>query len=446
MTTYGPHCVVLALSLQPVSTDIRPGFAMATSHTVHSLPPAPPPLTQQGSNEHAAPPPSPAPPTSGTNHLAYITPIPNRGTHVDPVDGSDTDSTAECPFSPLSPLFPEEVNWTMSVLYGGKGHDSANDDSCAEPPLSDDEVSIHESVVSSDGDPVTYIDDVSSQSDGDEKEGCVMQPVQPGDLSYRGGYTSWSSDADNPALRFSFTLHDIPEAEEDRESEGEGESPRRRAPPNQLTLPPNMSALSAASSEHSFSTRPPSLPHSPAPGELMSPTLDALVTNSPRYTALFDTFTPVESPIHEFDAILRELSKSISLDRIVSGDYPSPPTSAGSTDMSTKEGDFQSVVRHLRGEGGASASPPLMDEEAAEGPFPRQRKISNESASSQMKVSRSLDYLSEVVSFMERFSMDEDEQEMGQQEVGQQEVGQQEVSGEVVHYLQTFLLYVHCTM
>ena len=393
---------------------------MATTHTAHSLPPAPPPLPQQGSNGHAAPLPSPALPTNGTEHQPYITPVPNHGTHADTRDGSAPDSAEECPFTPLSPLFPEEVNWTMSVLYSGRGHDGATDDHLT--PLGEEEGSIHGSVVSSDCEPVTYIDDVSSQSDGEEgeRDGYVTQPAQPEDLHYRSGDVGWSSDTDNPALRFSFTLHDIPEAEEDRESEGEGDWPRRRAPPNQLTLPPNMSALSVASSEHSFGTRPPSLPLSPPPGELMSPTsMDVLNSSSPRYTALFDRFNPVESPIHAFDAILRELSRSISLDRIVSGDHPSSPTSTGSTAPSTKEGDFQSVVQQLRGEGRASVSPSHNDEDA-EGPFSRQRKVSNESASSQMKVSRSLDYLSEVVSFMERFSLDVEEEEGHQQEVSQQ--------------------------
>lgn len=341
---------------------------------------------------------------------------------MDTRDGSAPDSVGESPFTPLSPLFPEEVNWTMSVLYSSQGHDGATDDHLV--PLGEEEGSIHDSVVSSDCEPVTYIDDVSSQSEEEEgdRDGYVAQPAQPGDPHYRSGEMGWSSDTDNPTFRFSFTLHDIPEAEEDRESEGEGDWPRRRAPPKQLMLPLSMSASSAASSEHSFGTRPPSLPLSPPPGELMSPTsMDVLNTSSPRYTALFDRFNPAESPIHEFDAILRELSRSISLDRIVSGDYPSSPTSTGSTVPSTKEGDFQSVVQDLRGEGGASVSPSHNDE-AAEGPFSRQRKVSNESASSQMKVSRSLDYLSEVVSFMERFSLDVEEEESHQQEVSQQEI------------------------
>ena len=367
--------------------------------------------------------------------------------HADTVGSSGSDGAEERPFSPLSPLFPGEVNWTLSVLYGGQVHDGVDGYNHAEPPMGGEEGSIHDSVVSSDCDPVTYIDDVSSQSDGEE-DGYVTRPAQPGDPSSRGGYVGWSSDTDNPALRFSFTLHDIPEVEEEKESEGEGEWSRRRVPPNQLTLPPNMSELSAASSEHSFSMRPPSLPLSPAPGDLMSPTLDVSDASSPRHTALFDTFDPVESPIHEFDAILRELSRSISLDRIVSGDCPSSPTSNTSTNLSTKESDFQSVVQHLRGEGGVSTTAPHFDEEGAEGPFPRQRKISNESTSSQLKVSRSLDYLSDVVTFMERFSIDVDEQEVYQQEVDQQEVEQQKVIREVLRAPFSKIIYhfEHCVL
>ena len=250
---------------------------MATTHTAHSLPPAPPPLPQQGSNGHAAPLPSPAPPTSGTEHQSYITPVPNHSTHAETRDGSAIDSAEECPFPPLSPLFPEEVNWTMSVLYSGRGHAGATDDHVT--PLGEEEGSIHDSVDSSDCEPVTYIDDVSSESDGEEgeRDGYVTQPAQPGDPHYRSGDMGWSSDTDNPALRFSFTLHDIPEAEEDRESEEEGDWPRRRAPPNQLTLPPNMSASSAASSEHSFGTRPPQPAPVPAPRGTIVPHLHGCI-------------------------------------------------------------------------------------------------------------------------------------------------------------------------
>ena len=325
----------------------------------------------------------------------------------------------------------------MSVLYDSHPHNVV--DVCqdaAGAPMMDGEGSVHDSDVSSDCDPVTYIDDMSSQSDGEEEEE-VTQPAQPGDPSDTS--FKWDSyDVDNPALRFSFTLHDIPEAEEGREFESENESEsewsHRRAPPAHLTLPTNMSESSFVSSDHSFSTRPPSLPLSPAPGDLMSPTLDVSDASSPRYTALFDTFDAVESPIHEFDEILRELSKSISLDRIVSGDYPGPPISRTSTNLSTKESDFHSMLQHLRGEGRDSDGEPHVDDDSADVvlPSPRQRKISNESTSSQLKVSRSLDYLSEVVTYMERFSLDVDEQEVDQQEVDQQEVDQPEVSQQEV--------------
>ena len=291
---------------------------------------------------------------------------------------------------------------------------------------------------------ITNIDDLS---DGDGEEGTSTSEVEEigeGDLQWT------SANKTSTSLLCNFTLHDIPEVEEEEETEGDSTSPRvgsaSSSQPDRLSL---------SSPRSNSSLNPPNLPLSPAPGELLSPTSFNSDTSSPRFTALFDTFSGVESPTNQFDQILRELSKNITLDKMVSDNQPlhtTPPPVVSHGEGSFSDGDFVSMMDELRGNSVPTHTPSELrgssipthtpselrgssipthtpselrgnlipahttnvsrtssgtSEGGSEGGHHRQRRSSTESSSS-LKMSASLDYLSEVQEFMENFSKEMD--------------------------------------
>nr|WEL12734.1 T-lymphoma invasion and metastasis-inducing protein 1B [Halisarca dujardinii] len=165
---------------------------------------------------------------------------------------------------------------------------------------------------------VTNIDDLSpedEQAPGLTLNGAGMELLSPLDV--------------NPSFLSGFTLHDIQEMNEEEE---EREARRKSAVSfsNAVSSSVQMEQLSPASPRSLSSPTPPQLPITPAPGELLSLREDGSQPASPRYAAFFDTYSgDVVSPQRQFDAILKELSRSISLDRIVSDSTPSLQSTSG---------------------------------------------------------------------------------------------------------------------
>jgi hypothetical protein len=313
-----------------------------------------------------------------------------------------------------------------------------NDTSCSEPPGNHfqldvshiDDVIEGKSLSSMDSSEednmVTNIDDLSG---GEELEEPITH-TQEGEVpqwtpthTMEGEVPQWTTVDTNASFLSNFALHDIPEAEEEIEegSTGDGVSSPSSPRPSQLSL---------SAPQSSTSLNPPQLPLSPAPGELMSPTARSSGLSSPRFTTLFDTFSGVESPMRQFDQILRELSKSISLDRIVSDSYlptSTPTVSQGEDSSSTSSRDFTTAVNELRGNSvpthtsnvsqtGSVSSHTSSDlhphlqhlNEESSTNLPHRQRHWSEDSSSPLKVSASLDYLSEVQEYMENFSKEMD--------------------------------------
>ena len=204
----------------------------------------------------------------------------------------------------------------------------------------------------------------------------------------------WQSPSTDPTLNYSFILHDIPEVtEEEEEEKSSPSSSQRDTSSDSKAKPVRPPSLK-------ISPSPPSFPTSPVPGDLLSPHGNTSDVSTPRHTVLFEKYPTLESPIHEFDEILREFSKSISLDEIISEmDAQTAQQSHQSAINGINESSYRYEQVHATANGYNHESPDSRQDE-----FSHKKK-------SKLKLSKSLDYLSEAEIFFQQFTKDLDEGE-----------------------------------